>query len=134
MAGGTSAKDVEGTFRLLQGLYLVGSMERGVTIYNQQVRAHNLAWAIRELHRSRAQRLGRIAIVGGGIAGVTMAACMMCLDDSVQIVLFEKSWDLCPFQQGADTRWVHPRIYDWPFAGSRAPSASLPVLNWSEGR
>jgi hypothetical protein len=127
-----SPGDVEGTFRLLQGLYLVGSMERGVTIYSQQVRAHNLAWAIRELHLTRGE--ARVAIVGGGIAGLTMTAGMLCLNDRVQITLFEKSWDLCPFQQGADTRWVHPKIYDWPFPGSRAPSASLPVLNWSEGR
>jgi hypothetical protein len=107
-------------------------MERGVTIYSQQVRAHNLAWAIRKLQR--VPREARVAIVGGGIAGLTMTACMLCLNDGAQITLFEKSWDLCPFQQGADTRWVHPKIYDWPFAGSRAPSASLPVLNWSEGR
>lgn len=123
--------EVEATFSLVPGLYLVGSMERGVTIYSQQVRAHNLAWALHDLRR---QRSDRVAIVGGGIAGLTMAACTMCLNRQVQITLFEKSWDLCPFQQGADTRWVHPRIYDWPFAGSRAPSASLPVLDWSEGR
>ncbi len=106
-------------------------MERGVTIYSQQVRAHNLAWAICELQR---HGFLRVAIVGGGIAGLTMTACMLSLNDQMQVTLFEKFWDLCPFQQGADTRWVHPKIYDWPFAGSRAPSASLPVLNWSEGR
>jgi hypothetical protein len=27
-----------------------------------------------------------------------------------------------------------PKIYNWPAHGSRAPGASLPVLNWSEGR
>lgn len=118
-----SPEDVEETFRLRPGLYLVGSMERGVTIYSQQVRAHNLAWAIHELQRTRGRT--RVAIVGGGIAGLTMAACLLCFDDGVQITLFEKSWDLCPYQQGADTRWVHPKIYDWPFAGSRAPSACL---------
>ena len=129
-----SAQEVEETFRLVPGVYLIGSMERGVTIYSQQVRAHNLAWALYELHRRHERKLGRVAIVGGGIAGLTMAACMLCLDDTANITLFERSWDLCPFQQGADTRWVHPKIYDWPFAGSRAPSASLPVLDWTEGR
>jgi hypothetical protein len=127
-----SPQDVEATFYMCPGLYLIGSMERGVTIYSQQVRAHNLAWALHELQRTREQT--RIAIVGGGIAGLTATACMLCLNERVQMTLFERSWDLCPFQQGADTRWVHPKIYSWPFEGSRAPSASLPVLNWSEGR
>lgn len=54
--------------------------------------------------------------------------------DNVQITLFEQRWDFCPLQQGSDNRWLHPRIYDWPTPGSRAPGASLPVLNWTEGR
>lgn len=126
--------DVEATFRVLPGLFLLGSMERGVTVYSQQVRAHNLAWALWELRLKSSRKPVRVAVVGGGIAGLTMAACLLCLDDKTEIAVFERSWDLCPFQQGADTRWVHPRIYSWPFPGSRAPSASLPVLDWSEGR
>jgi hypothetical protein len=128
-----SPEEVEGTFRILDDLYLLGSLEKGVTIYSQQIRAHNLAWALWEQSR-KGRPLGDIAIVGGGIAGMTLAACLLALDATVKITLFEKSWDLCPIQQGADVRWVHPRIYDWPFEGSRAPSASLPVLDWSEGR
>src|SRR5580693_1776514 len=126
--------NVERTFRVFPNLYIIGSMERGVTIYSQQVRAHNLAWALWELRLKSSRQPLRVAVVGGGIAALTMAACLLCLDEKVEITLFERSWDLCPFQQGADTRWVHPRIYDWPFAGSRAPSASLPVLDWTEGR
>jgi len=129
-----NAKEVEGTFRVLPSLYLIGSMERGVTIYSQQVRAHNLAWALCELQRGKRRKLKRVAVVGGGIAGLTLAACLLCLDDTLEIILFERFWDLCPFQQGADVRWVHPRIYEWPAEGSRAPSASLPVLDWTEGR
>jgi len=128
---------VETSFRVVPGLYVVGSLERGVTIYSQQVRAHNLAWALWEIHRSKKRRVGKIAVVGGGIAGLTMAACLLSLfekEENVAITLFEQSWDLCPLQQGADVRWVHPQIYNWPRQGSRAPSASLPVLDWSEGR
>jgi hypothetical protein len=129
--------EVELSYRVAPGLYVIGSLERGVTIYSQQVRAHNLAWALSELHRGGGRKLGRVAIVGGGIAGLTTAACLLSLfaeDINVSIVLFEQSWDLCPFQQGADVRWVHPHIYNWPRLGSRAPGASLPVLDWAEGR
>jgi len=126
-------EEVEKTFRLLDGLYLLGSLERGVTIYSQQIRAHNLAWALWEMDR-RIGVLGNVAVVGGGIAGLTLSACLLALHHDIKITLFEQSWDLCPVQQGSDVRWVHPRIYDWPFEGSRAPSASLPVLDWSEGR
>jgi hypothetical protein len=129
--------EVELSYRVVPGLYVVGSLEKGVTIYSQQLRAHNLAWALSALHRGGGRKLGKIAVVGGGIAGLTIAACLMSLfaeDGDVSVALFEQSWDLCPFQQGADVRWVHPHIYNWPRSGSRAPSASLPVLDWTEGR
>lgn len=138
------AKAVEATFLVKPGLYLIGSLERGVTVYNQQLRAHNLVWSLWELHEGRlrdTKKVGRngikidsIAIVGGGITGLTTAACFLSRFDKASVTLFEQLWDLCPLQQGADNRWLHPRIYEWPAYGSRAPGASLPVLNWSEGR
>jgi hypothetical protein len=129
------AREVEGTFRVLPGLYVIGSLEQGVTVYSQQVRAHNLAWALWELQQRGNQKIGRVAVVGGGIAGLTIASCILSLlDKSTTVTVFEQLWDLCPIQQGSDARWLHPRIYDWPAEGSRAPSASLPVLDWSEGR
>jgi NAD(P)-binding Rossmann-like domain len=129
------ATGVEQTYRLCDGVYLLGMMERGVTVYNQQVRAHNLVWSLWELHRAGKRELGRVAIVGGGVAGLTATAALLSrLGTSVSVTLFERLWDLCPLQQGADARWLHPRIYAWPDRGSRAPGASLPILNWSEGR
>jgi hypothetical protein len=129
------ASAIEQTYRLCDGLYLLGVMERGVTLYNQQVRAHNLIWALWELHRHGKRDLGKVAVVGGGAAGLTATAALLSrLSASVSVTLFERLWDLCPLQQGSDTRWLHPRIYSWPDRGSRAPAASLPILNWSEGR
>jgi FAD dependent oxidoreductase len=128
------AEAVARTFRVASGIYILGSLERGVTVYSQQVRAHNLVWALWELSRAGRLDLGRVAILGGGITGLTAAACMLSRIESASIALFERRWDVCPFQQGSDTRWLHPRIYDWPNYGSKAPNASLPVLNWSEGR
>lgn len=129
------ASEVEKTYRITDGLYVIGSLERGATVYKQQVRAHNLAWAIWELQQAKKMpEINTIAIVGGGIAGLTAAGCFLSLFEDTKITVFEQLWDLCPLQQGADNRWLHPRIYDWPMPGSRAPGASLPVLNWSEGR
>jgi hypothetical protein len=132
------AKAVEASFRVDLGLYLIGSLERGLTVYNQQLRAHNLVWSLWELSKRRRKRndikIRRVAIVGGGIAGLTTAACFLSLFKEASVTVFEQLWDLCPLQQGSDNRWLHPRIYDWPAPGSRAPGASLPVLNWSEGR
>jgi len=129
------ARGVEQSYRLVPGLYLLGSLERGVTVYKQQVRAHNLVWSLWELDRVGERPLGRVAVIGAGIAGLTCAAGMLSRwEGAASVTVFEQLWDLCPLQQGSDARWLHPRIYNWPDDGSRAPSASLPLLNWSEGR
>jgi hypothetical protein len=64
------ARNVERAFRIKKDLYIVGSLERGVTVYNQQVRAHNLVCALWELEQRGERHVGRVAVVGGGITGV----------------------------------------------------------------
>lgn len=127
------ATAVEASYKLADGIYVLGCLENGVTVYSQQVRAHNLIWALRELAEDSSRPL-KIAVVGGGIGGLTTAAAAMTSFEDSVVTVFEKRWDFCPLQSGSDNRWLHPRIYDWPAEGSRAPSASLPILNWSEGR
>ncbi|MEP1420530.1 MAG: FAD-dependent oxidoreductase [Erythrobacter sp.] len=119
-------------FCVEKGLYTVGIFESGVTVYSQQVRAHNLVSALSE--KADHSQPESWAVIGGGIAGLTTAACALALFPSVKVTLFERQWELCSMQLGSDSRWLHPRIYDWPSEGSRAPSASLPILNWKEGR
>ncbi|MBY3081858.1 MULTISPECIES: NAD(P)-binding protein [Rhizobium] len=122
------------TFHVSDGIFAIGVQERGVTLYNQQVRAHNLIWALVDLDRAKVRKLGRVAVIGGGAAGLTATAALLACTKDTSVTLFEKEWDLCPVQQGCDGRWLHPSLYAWPGWGSRAPSASLPILNWSEGR
>lgn len=127
----------EATFRLRPNVYVIGSLERGVTVHAEQVRAHNLAWALWETRRATGRSLGRVAVVGAGIAGLTFTAGLLSLfsdQGGVDVTLFERRWDLCPLQQGCDTRWLHPNVYSWPRTGSLGPEASLPVLTWSAGR
>lgn len=121
-------------------LYLVGTFDSGVTVMHQQVRAMNLVWALVESGRVRcinsgdSGRTSSIAIVGGGFAGLTAAAALMKKEADAKIAIFEQRDTLLPLQQGSDSRWLHPRIYDWPEEGSEASVAMLPVLNWTAAR
>lgn len=138
-AGSTpTATDYLALTSLTDAIFLIGLLDTGVTIFNQQVRALNLIWA---LDRAGKLRPGSaIAVVGGGIAGLTAAMALRKIfslsaehSDST-VTLFEKRSVLCPLQRGCATRWVHPHIYDWPEAGSTNPSAGLPIMNWRAGR
>ena len=70
-------------------MYLVGSLEKGLTVYSQQDRAYNLVWALWELSRPKPESLQRIAVVGGGIAGLTAVACTLSRIKQARITLFE---------------------------------------------
>jgi hypothetical protein len=123
-----------------ENLYIVGSFDSGVTVVSQQVRALNLAWALVEsgvvptLPFRTTTTPPQIAVVGGGFAGVTVAAGLMRKGCTAGITLFERCDTLLPLQQGSDSRWLHPKIYDWPNFDSEASSAYLPVLNWTAAR
>jgi hypothetical protein len=123
---------------LTDHIFLIGLLDSGVTIFNQQVRALNLIWALDR--EGRLRPASSIAVVGGGIAGLTAAMALreifsLSADSSRRtITLFEKRSVLCPLQRGCATRWVHPHIYDWPSPISTNPSAGLPIMNWRAGR
>jgi hypothetical protein len=138
-AGSTrTAADYLAVTSLTNDIFLIGLLDSGVTIFNQQIRALNLIWAL-----DRADRLSSasaIAVVGGGIAGLTAAMALREIfsltagSSPRTVTLFERRSVLCPLQRGCATRWVHPHIYDWPAAGSTNPSAGLPIMNWRAGR
>lgn len=123
----------------LEGLpiYLVGSFDTGITVYSQQVRALNLIWSLLATGTVSTRKGGdrkRIAVVGGGFAGMTSAAGLVRKGAHADITVFERQDTLLPLQQGSDSRWLHPHIYDWPMAGSESNSATVPVLNWTASR
>lgn len=108
-------------------IYAIGLADNLVTIRSQQLRAICLA----ELLHSATPALERksIAIIGGGIAGLTLSARLLQLG-WVDIRIFERLTDLLAVQNGCDTRWIHPRIIDWPLSGSKINNSELPILNW----
>lgn len=126
-------------------IYALGSFDSRVTVLSQQTRALNLAWSLIEtkvvpVRTAGAPTVGsaepscRIAIVGAGFAGLTFAAGLLRKGAACEIYVFEQRDTLLPLQQGSDTRWLHPHIYDWPADGSEASAAMLPVLNWTAAR
>jgi hypothetical protein len=111
-------------------LFVLGCFERRVTVYSQQVRALNLIWALQRtnlLERGKS----RVAVVGAGAAGLTAAAAAGHLGTKVD--LYERADSPMHLQLGCSTRWLHPRIYDWPAEGWERSTADLPMLNWESG-
>jgi len=104
--------------RFSEGIYVVGVTQTGVTVYNQQVRSLNLTYILTKNNLINAAN-PKIAIIGGGIAGITAASSFILKHPSCKVSLFEQHADLCPLQQGSDSRWLHPNIYEWPDFGSR---------------
>jgi CheY-like chemotaxis protein len=110
-------------------IYVIGSFEQRVTLYSQQVRALNLAYALFEQGKLRAG--AKVVVIGGGVAGVTAAAGLAQLGAKVHLI--EHTDVLLPLQKACRTRWVHPHIYDWPDPDSESPKANLPLLPWTAG-
>jgi hypothetical protein len=139
-----SRDTILGNYRLSNHpLYLVGIFARGVTVYSQQIRAFNLIWALVERGVLACKlkedapdpgRLASIAIIGGGFAGLTAAAALIKKGVHAEITIFEQRDTLVPLQNGSDTRWLHPRIYNWPADDSESAVADLPLLNWTAAR
>jgi thioredoxin reductase len=106
-------------------LYQLGVSSRRLTIASQQMRAFNLIWALAE--RSKGAQMD-VAIVGGGIGGVTCAAAAALL--RWKVTLFECAPQLMRLQRGTLTRFVHPNIIDWPRSSAHLDYSQLPFLNW----
>lgn len=118
-------------------LFLIGTFDDHVTVFSQQVRALNLAWALIESGEVPSRADGgrmKIAVVGAGFTGLTFVAGLLKKHAAVDVTVFEERDTLIPLQQGSDSRWLHPHIYDWPEEGSEASVAMLPVLNWRAAR
>jgi hypothetical protein len=110
-------------------VFVLGSFERRVTVYSQQVRALNLVHALfatNVLHDG-----ARLAVIGGGVAGLTAAA--GAKKRGVRVTVLEREADLLPLFRRPAPRWLHPGVYDWPLPGWSRRMANLPVMTWQAG-
>jgi hypothetical protein len=104
-----------------------------VTVRSQQVRALNLLHALApNPEKDNEIRRKRIAVIGGGAAGITFAAGAASLGG--QVTLFEKSLQLLHMQLGCWHRPLHPEIFTWPEDTAYRPVSHLPQLGWTTGR
>lgn len=118
-------------------VYLLLCGANRITVRSQQIRALNLIYALHHeqkfnpIHESRSWRPCKIAVIGGGAAGLTAAAAAAAL--GAQVTLFEKSSQLMDLQMGCWHRPLHPEIRDWPNVEAYRPVSHLPLLGWTTG-
>ncbi|MEQ8286552.1 ABC-three component system protein [Thalassospira sp.] len=108
-----------------EGLYFVGTFDRRITFYSQQVRALQLIHALKMT--GRLSESHDVAIVGAGAAGVTAAVATALV--GANAFLFDTAQTVLQLQSSSP-RMLHPHIYEWPKIGSLESHANLPILTW----
>ena len=108
-------------------IYVLGSFDQRITIYNEQVRALRLSRAL--IEESVATQGRDICVIGGGVAGITTAIALAT--KGCNVTLFEKHTEVLAVQENSFHRFVHPHAFSWPITGSVRQDAGLPILDWS---
>lgn len=111
-------------------VYVIGAVDKRITLYSQQIRAMNLAGALSRSRDLKDKDID-IAVIGAGAAGLTAAASMALLMPRAKIAVFEREAHALHLQHGCTKRFLHPSIFDWPDARSKTEHTVLPILNWS---
>jgi hypothetical protein len=114
----------------IDGVYVLGSFNRYITVHSQQIRAVNLIHALVEKTGPLVDK--KMAIVGAGFAGVTAAAYAL-EHTNAAVTVFEAAPRALWLQEHCRERWLHPGLYDWPLPGALEPRTYLPVMNWTTG-
>jgi len=112
-------------------IYVIGTLDRRITLYNEQVRALRVARALLE---EQVVRPGsKVAVIGGGGAGVSAAIALA--SKGCEVHLFEAEDRLLSIQDKASHRHIHPHIFSWPDPSACWRHAGLPIeeLNWKAG-
>lgn len=114
-----------------RGVYFLGCFAKRVTFFAQQSRALNLVDGL--ISKGTITERSRIAIIGGGAAGMTAAAAIAVgMSGKASIHLYESKEHLVHLQEQSQ-RLLHPHLYDWPFGDWENDDAGLPLLNWKAG-
>lgn len=108
------------------GLLVLGAGDSRLTLYSQQTRALNVAWAVSERFPG-----ARVAVVGGGIGGVAIATGLLL--HNMPVLMIERERRELHLYADAHHRYVHPRVLEWPEYESLVPDARLPLFDWYAG-
>ncbi|HEV3340186.1 MAG TPA: HAD-IB family phosphatase [Pirellulales bacterium] len=108
------------------GIYVLGCFARYATLYSQQVRALNLIYLLNQYRKLGSGK--KVAVIGGGAAGLTAAVAAARLGASVRIL--EKLARPMGLQRKSLERYIHPHIYDWPLVQIATHNAQLPIFSW----
>src|SRR5205085_9447013 len=87
-------------------VFVCGCYERWVSIYLQSVRGLDLAWALTAGGQVGAG--ARVAVIGGGFAGLCSAAGLG--RKGARVTVFERSAELLQTQRHNRVRSIHPHI------------------------
>jgi hypothetical protein len=91
-------------------IWCLGPFARRVSFVSQQRRALNLVGALKRSDLIKPE--DRIAIVGGGLAGLVAAAALV--GQKCQVEIYEAQAELFQYQKKATHRFIHPSISRWP--------------------
>jgi hypothetical protein len=108
----------------------VGCFATRVTLYSQQVRALNLINQLAEGGELPVRKEDTVGIVGAGVAGITAATALALVCPELSIDILEKRGSILKLQRESSSRFLRPRIYDWPASNASTDDAGLPILNW----
>lgn len=112
-----------------QRVFFIGPFGRRVSFASQQRRAFNVVWAVGQTGMLDGNP--RVAVVGGGIAGLTTSAAL--ISRKCRVTLIEARDSVLERQTATNHRYVHPTVNFWP-EKRMEPTTSFPYLDWYEGR
>lgn len=107
------------------GIYFIGPFGRRVSFASQQRRALNTIWALEKAGKIREGQ--DIAVVGGGLAGLTAAVALAARKYSVW--LYESRPRVLNAQALTMHRYVHPTVNFWPEKNLDA-TTQFPFMDW----
>lgn len=142
MSRQTVAENILKAYRVAddEKVYCVVPQAGRINFASQQIRAFNLVWAISTEFTSATENPHpenricfpentKVAVIGAGVAGITMAAAFYAA--GAQVDLFESKSEPMWQQEATKHRIIHPSINWWPEDDAINPTTDFPFMNWA---
>ena len=107
------------------GVVFVGPYGQRVSFASQQRRALNTVWAIEQANRIKSG--SDVAVIGGGLAGLTVAAALLARNCIVW--MYEAKPNVLVRQAQTKHRFIHPTVNFWPERGLSG-TTQFPFFDW----